>query len=216
MTSSWLKSSQISLAVLLLATATAPAGQGNGLPPGARFMLNVIAFDAGHCPAGDFTDSSRHMIAVQADFTPDGSGNLGTTQAGISKDLLIRSNTIGLTQGPDFHVVDGNACSKGGAEMVLPTDPFVCDTDGDGRVDANLVNDPSCIGEDLTFQEYRVFVRLVGKPGTGIGVTSCATENSIDLNGDGVVDDTVLCSTENVVRVRSKTAKFEDVTRQLL
>jgi hypothetical protein len=37
----------------------------------------LIAFDAGNCPSGDFTDSNRHMIAVQANFTPpDGSGDL--------------------------------------------------------------------------------------------------------------------------------------------
>ena len=50
------------LAVGLMIASQAVAGQGNGLPPGPHFMLNVIAFDAGHCPAGDFTDSNRHEI----------------------------------------------------------------------------------------------------------------------------------------------------------
>src|SRR5258708_1853471 len=43
--------------VLVVGTAlasSATAGQGNQLPPGPHFMLNVIAFDAGNCPAGDF------------------------------------------------------------------------------------------------------------------------------------------------------------------
>jgi len=195
--------------------SSAAAGQGNNLPPGPHFMLNVIAFDAGNCPAGDFTDSNRHMIAVQANFTPDGSGNLGSTQAGTDKNSIIRINTIKLTEGPDIQVIDGNACNKGGAELMLPADPFVCDVDGDGVIDANLVNDPACVGENLQFQEYRVFIRLVGKLRTGIGVTTCADE-AIDIDGDGVVEDTVICSTENVVRVRAAGSKFEDVTRQLL
>jgi len=169
-----------------------------------------------NCPAGDFTDSNRHMIAVQANFTPDRSGNLGSTQAGVDKSVLIKTNTIKLTEGPDIQVIDGNACNKGGAELQLPTDPFVCDVNGDGVIDANLVNDPACIGEDLTFQDYRVYLRLVGKLKTGIGVTTCADENTVDVNGDGVVDNTVICSTENVIRVRSAGSKFEDVTRELL
>lgn len=204
------------LAVSLTLASRAVAGQGNNLPPGPHFMLNVIAYDAGHCPAGDFTDSNRHMIAVQASFTPDGSGNLDATQAGTDKNLIIRTNTIKLTQGDDIQVIDGNACNKGGAELMLPADPFVCDVDGDSVIDANLVNDPSCVGENLQFQEYRVFLRLVGKLGTRIGVTTCADENTVDVNGDGAVDDTVICSTENVIRVRSAGSKFEDVTRQLL
>ena len=194
----------------------AAAGQGNHLPPGPHFMLNVIAFDAGNCPAGDFTDSNRHMIAVQADFTPNDSGDLGSTQAGQDAKTIVRTNTIKLTQGPEIRVVDGNACSKGGAELMLPADPFLCDTDGDGAVDPDSINDPTCIGEDLEFQEYQVFVRLVGRLGTRIGVTTCADENTVDVNGDGVADDTVICSTENVIRTRTAGGKFEDVTRQLL
>jgi hypothetical protein len=204
------------LGVLVVGTALASpavAGQGNNLPPGPHFMLNVIAFDAGNCPAGDFTDSNRHMIAVQANFTPDGSGDLGSTQAGKDKNDIIKINTIKLTQGPDIQVLDGNACNKDSAELMLPADPFACDGDGDGVLDA--VNDPACIGENLEFQEYRVFIRLVGRLDTGIGVTTCADE-AIDIDGDGVIEDTVICSTENVVRVRAAGSKFEDVTRQLL
>jgi len=190
-------------------------------------MLNVIAFDADQCPSGDFTGSNRHMIAVAADFTPDGSGDLGKTQAGKDKNTILRNNTISLTRGDEFRVLDGNACDKGAAEFMLPADPFACDLDGDGSVDGAALSDPGCIDQDLTFQEYRVFVRLVGKPNTAIGVTTCASENTLDVDGDGLpdgidvdgngtVDDTVLCSTESVVRVRDKGRKFEDVTRELV
>ena len=58
------------VAILLSVTLNyaAMAGQGNNLPSGPRYMLNVIAFD--NCPAGDFIGSNRHMIAVKANFDP--------------------------------------------------------------------------------------------------------------------------------------------------
>lgn len=36
------------LAGSLARASHAAAGQGNGLPPGPHFLLNVIAYDAGH------------------------------------------------------------------------------------------------------------------------------------------------------------------------
>jgi len=72
----------------------------NNLPSGPRYVLNVIAFD--NCPAGDFTDSNRHMIAVKANFTADGSGDLTSTQAGKLASEMIRTNTIALVPGDDF------------------------------------------------------------------------------------------------------------------
>ena len=132
---------------------------------------------------------------------------------------MIKQNTIKLIQGSDFEVFDGNACgSKQGAALILPADPFYCDSNGDGQIDENeTMNDPDCINEDLSFQEYNVFIRLVGAKGTGVGITTCADE-AVDINGDPLNDDVILCSTENVVRMRStgKMAKFEDVTSQLL
>ena len=190
------------------------AGQGNNLPPGPRYMLNVIAFD--NCPSGDFTDSNRHMIAVQADFgTIDPEARTTSTQAGTSYKDMIRENTISLTMTPPelgnfFQVRDGNACSKGGAEFMLPADPYLCGEDGE------ILNDPDCINEDLDFQEYRVYVRLVGKPNTKIGATPCAVD---DLDPVDTDDDIIVCSTENVIKVRAtgkNSMRFEDVSKQLL
>jgi hypothetical protein len=198
---------------LTLIYGVALAGNGNQLPSGPRYMLNVIAFD--NCPAGDFTDSNRHMIAVKTNYTPDGSGDLDSTQAGTWYKDIIRTNTISLTPTPTalgntFKVIDGNACSKGGAEFMLPANPYDC---GTGKV-----NDPSCITEDLTFQEYQVFVRLVGKPNTGIGVTTCATQDV--YNEETLVTEPMIVrSTEDVVKVRG-TGKgamtFTDVSKELL
>jgi hypothetical protein len=198
------------VAILLSVTlnyAIAMAGQGNNLPSGPRYMLNVIAFD--NCPAGDFTDSNRHMIAVKANFDPysDPSQPLTGTQAGKLASELIRTNTIALKEGIDFQVLDGNACNKGGAELMLPANPYTCPVD-----------DPNCLNTDPTFQEYRVFVRLVGKPKTGIGIATCATQTVTDPS-TGLTEDIIACSTENVVKVRmtgQNRERFEDVSKQLL
>ena len=201
--------------VILLCSSISFAGNGNTLPPGPRYMLNVIAFD--NCPAGDFTDSNRHMIAVQANFGEfefDENGNPIDTGNQAGKNYLtefVSTNTIKLTATPAelgnyFQVIDGNACSKGGGEFMLPANPYTCPVD-----------DANCLNTDPTFQEYKVYVRLVGKPKTAIGVTTCAVDN-MDTPDDAT-DDTIVCSTENVVKVRSTgkgAMKFDDVSKELL
>jgi hypothetical protein len=131
--------SSIALVVMLICFLAVPvfAGNGNGIPSGQHFLLNVIGYD--NCPDGDFTDSNRHMIAVKASYAYDPSG--------LNKSVTVKTNTIGLVPGSDFAVTDGNACNKGGAQFILPSD--VATT-------------------------YEVYVKLVGKPGTGIDVTTCA------------------------------------------
>jgi len=195
-----------------LVAAPAMAGNGNGLPPGPRFMLNVIAYD--QCPAGEFTGSNRHMIAVQADFTSDGTGDLSSNQHHVDKNSIVKTNTILLaSSGVDggFQVLDGNACDgrgKDGAELLLPITAANCD-DGSG----------DCTVEDPTFTQYRVYVRLVGKPNTAIGVTTCAAElDESDFDGNNI-NEQILCSTENVIMVRETgkgKLKFSDQSVALL
>ena len=204
----------IILISLTLIYGIAVAGNGNTLPPGPRYMLNVIAFD--NCPAGDFTGSNRHMIAIEANF---GTINPGTgytsTQAGkLAKDMIM-TNTIHLAMTPAnlgnvFQVLDGNACRDGGAQFMLPANPYDCGT--------GTTNDPACINEDLTFQAYRVYVRLVGKPNTKIGITTCAVDPVDPLNPNIEVDP-IVCSTENVIGVRTqgkKSMQFAYVSKELL
>ena len=188
------------LVVSAFALAPARAGVGNGLPPGPRFMLNVIAYQ--NCPAGDFLDSNRHMIAVQADFDDGLEGG-----SNPKPDPFLRNNDILLSQGDEFRVLDGNGCDDEGAKFQLPLNPFGClsPTDDDGA--------DECLGEDLTFQAYQVFVRLVGKPGTGIDVRTCA--EGIDPD---TTDEIILCSTEQILEVRTTgngALKFKDRTREL-
>ncbi|MEJ2132919.1 MAG: hypothetical protein P8Y95_15160, partial [Gammaproteobacteria bacterium] len=171
---------------------------GNGLPSGSRngaFNLQVIAFGPGTCPAGEFTDSNRRMIAVQADFGDTDFEN-GTTsnQGGTLASDVLKTNTIGLAPGPDFQVIDGNACEKrghDGAELMLP---------------------------EGIYGTYKVFVRMVGKPDTGIGVTTCGTAD-VENTPDDPTDDVIACSTENVVELRDTgkgKVKFKDYTEELL
>ena len=94
--------------------------------------------------------------------------------SGLNKNDTVKTNTISLLPGSDFAVTDGNACNKGGAEFVLPS---------------------------AVATTYQVYVRLVGKPGTGIDVTTCADE-AVDVDDDGLVEDIVMCSTESVVETR--------------
>ena len=176
------------------------AGNGNSLPSGPRFMLNIIAYD--NCPAGDFLGSNRHMIAVQADFND---GLVGGKKA--KPDPFFRNNDILLAPGEGFRVLDGNGCDNAGARFQLPTNPFSCPapTDDDGT--------DECLDEDLTFQAYEIFVRLVGRPGTGIDVRTCG--EAIDPD---TFEEVIVCSTEAVVEVRETgkgKLKFTNRTREL-
>jgi hypothetical protein len=194
---------------MLCGPANAAGDNGNS---GAKvgqggFLLNVIAFD--NCPSGEFTDSNRRMIAVEADYSMSQGGNLAGS--------IVKTNTIELASSGldgEFQVVDGNACAnrgREGAKLKLPITPENCaDSNGD------------CTVADPTFTQYRVYVRMVGKPGGEINVSTCAeeTDDTIFNDADGDTDAlNILCSTENVVEVR-ETGKgklqFQDYSKQLL
>jgi hypothetical protein len=165
--------------IACLTFAYGSAFAGNGIPSGKSFLVNIMGYN--NCPTGDFIDSNRRMIAVKASYAYN--------PAGVDKSITVKTNTIGLVPGADFAVLDGNACNKGGAQFMLPTD--VATT-------------------------YQVYVRLVGKPGTGIDVTSCADE-AVDVDGDGIVENIVMCSTESVIEIRSAGKPVvKNVTTELL
>ena len=74
--------------------------------------------------------------------------------------------------------------------------------------------------ESPTFA-YAVWIRLVGKPNTGIDVATCAVEPVVDDPTTEVVEeDIVRCSVENVELTRAKgknsTPKFTNVSKELL
>ncbi len=113
-----------------------------------------------------------------------------------------------LAPGP-FAVLDGNACTDGVAKFQLPLNPCVV---------GGTVND-ACSVDDPTFQNYGVYARLVGKPNTGVDVTTCATGAGLD-GLLGTADDVIVCSTENWLSLRGsgKDSKphFENVSKELL
>jgi len=156
------------------------------------FQLEVIAYAGSNCPQGDFIGTNRHQIAVKADVNDNPSGQQVST--------LVRQNDIMLAAGDDFQVVDGNACIDGVARFQLPANPI-----------GGTLDDP-------TFQNYLVYGRLVGKPGTGVDVRTCATNNA--GTPDDPSDDFIQCSTENWVEVRSKgpgsAPKYSNVSKSLL
>ena len=180
---------------------------GNGVGPGG-FSLEIIAFE--NCPGGDFTDSNRRMIAVEANYQAI-DGDMYSNQHQKLVKELIRNNTISLVPAPEgesFNVLDGNACGSGKQDAILqlPITPENCDP---------CDTDPILTG----FTEYRVELALVGAPGSGIGVSTCGEEpTEVDVDGDGITDQ-ILCTTEENVLVRyRKSGKpvWEDVSTQLL
>jgi hypothetical protein len=181
----------------MLVTPAHAANTGNGAISGPRYTLNVIAFD--HCPGDDLKGSERHMIAVQADYAdnPD-----GKNPASISR---VNDILLGPSDDGDFHVTDGNACDNDGASFLLPPDAITCD-----------LQDPNCFN-DPTFQDYAVYLRLVGHKNSGINVTTCATD---DMGTQDPADDVIVCSKDSVVKTRmvgkNNKPQFDDVTKDLL
>ncbi len=177
--------------VLVLTLSVAPAfAQGNGIPKDLDklYSLQIIAYDTDNCPQQDSIDTSRHQIAVGADV-----GSNHPDRQLLSQ--LVRDNDILLGPGP-FRVLDGNACKDGVASFQLP-DPAV-----DG---STSISDP-------TFA-YAVWVRLVGKPFTGIDVATCAEDHTVD-------PAIVRCSVEQLELTRGKgknsAPKFINASKELL
>jgi hypothetical protein len=188
----------IALIGVIMASTTLAQNRdnGNGAKVGKDgFMLNVIAFE--QCPSGDFLNSNRHQIAVQANY------------AGHASNKTAKVNKIFLKQGEDFWVQDGNACDNG-ANFYLPITDANCSNCGD-------------LGVEPAFTEYEVFSRLVGQPGGKVTVTGCVEVIMIDPI---TLVETVesLCSTGNDnIWVETRTVgrgkeqnKWDNVSTELL
>lgn len=164
-----MKSLLMIVAFTALATGSASAQHANrGAKVGKTgFIVNVNAF--ARCPSGDFSNSNRRMIAVQADFT------------GVATDSTASVNKIFLRSGEDYRVEDGNACDQNGAYFHLPVTSMNC------RHSCGSATVPPA------FTEYEVRARVVGKPNSRVAVTSCSEMVSVDpVTGLGT--PTTLCS----------------------
>jgi len=163
------------------------------------FAMTGLAFAQGKAGKGNGTGNgaqsgSHYNLNIIGHDNCPGDDLKGTNRHVIDV-LLNGANKINLVEG-DFAVLDGNACDSDGATFQLPANPFTC-----------AVTDPECLNTDPTFQEYLVFVRALGAPGGKATITTCETD---------LTTLEVVCSTENVVLVRSAgRSKFRNVTKQL-
>ena len=119
-------------------------------------------------------------------------GNKASAINGTDFSVLSRVNTILLTHDPlneRFQVLDANATDQNGALFQLPADVSTT---------------------------WTVWARALGKPKGTADMTTCATVDVTDPL-TGAVTTEVLCSlTTTLHLVRTKNAKFQNVTSSLL
>jgi hypothetical protein len=216
----------VGIAVLVLggaAMAEPPVG------PGWHYTLNLNAVV--NPKTADMTGSERHTIFVR--FSP----NTGT----VTSRIYLREGDFQVCDGNAFDCA-GNKIAQQGATFQLPNNnctdvagvcspaTLTCTAGTVGLPCAvNSDCDASCAIVDPEFTCYQVFIRELGGPCTplidtdGDGVPdACATLQTCgieDLGPDGLAgtaDDTVACSTENVLLVRAKGKPiWRNVTQEL-
>jgi hypothetical protein len=126
---------------LAVGTASAFAQTGNGAPSGPHYNLNIIGKE--QCPTDPMTSGNGGVIFVLLNGGSSAASLNGKLASSISK-----VNTIYLQQGPDFAVLDGNACDGNGALFELPN--------------------PST--------GYTIWARALASPGGSATMTTCATD----------------------------------------
>lgn len=135
---------------LLLAV---PAFAGNGAPSGSHYNLNIIGMAT--CKTADLTDSSRHTIFVDLNYSD------ATPTDPTPTTSLNPKNKIYLQEG-SFQVIDGNACD--GAIFQLPKND--CST-------LTVTNVSGCT--------YDVYIRGLGSPQNNpyAQMTTCRTDTTV-------------------------------------
>ena len=159
---------------------------GNGAPSGSHFNLNIIGVPKDK--TADMNNNDGHRIFVQLVNTA------GSTVGGIAgKNFadISKVNTILLAPAPpggSFQVLDANATDKSGAVFQLPSDVST---------------------------SWTVWARALGKPRGTADMTTCATVTVIDLT-TGLPIQEVVCSLATLKLERTKNARFQNVTSELL
>jgi len=171
-------------------TAVSPASvttTGNGAPSGSHYNLNIIGVPKDK--TATLTNNDGHRIFVQL-VGGDPAGGLTGISGTFLKDLN-KVNKIFLEPAPlgeSFLVLDANATDSNGALFQLP--PDVATT-------------------------WTVWARALGKPGGKADMTTCATATVIDPL-TGLTTQEVVCSIATLKLERTKNAKFQNVTSDLL
>jgi len=176
------------LAGLTLVAAPGYAQTGNGAPSGAHYNLNIIgmkAEDTEDCKKAPMTDSNRHTIFVDLDFTDP------TPKQPTPIASLNRRNKIYLQEGP-FQVIDGNACDGDEAIFQLP-----------------LQECATATVETVSDCAYDVYIRGLGSPqgSPSAVITTCG----ISPAGD---EFQCSLESVTVTRTKQKSS-FTNVTKEL-
>lgn len=132
------------------------------------------------------TNNDGHRIFVQLNGGEDAS-----SLSGKDFNQLTRTNKIFLQPAPageSFQVLDANATDSNGALFQLPVDVST---------------------------SWTVWARALGKPGGKSLTTTCATVSVTDPV-TGVTTQEVVCSLDTLTMTRTKSAKFQNVSADLL
>ena len=106
-------------------------------------------------------------------------------------NAISKTNKILLAPAPageSFQVLDANATDSNGAQFQLPADVSTT---------------------------WTVWARALGKPGGNANMTTCATEDVVDPT-TGATTQEVICSLATLTVTRTKNAKFQNVSSDLL
>lgn len=132
------------------------------------------------------TGSDGHVIFVQLN-----GGDAAASLGGKDFNTINKTNKIFLTPAPaggSFQVLDANATDANGAQFQLPADVSTT---------------------------WTVWARALGKPGGNANLTTCATQTVVDPV-TGATTQEVLCSLATLTVTRTKNAKFQNVSADLL
>ena len=183
-------------------SAAAAVGACGGPGPGPADASRPAALTGNGAPSGthynlniigvpqdktaDMTGSNGHVIFVQL-FGGDSASSLN----GKDFNTISKTNKILLAPAPageSFQVLDANATDSNGAQFQLPADVSTT---------------------------WTVWARALGKPGGNANMTTCATEDVVDPT-TGATTQEVICSLATLTMTRTKNAKFQNVSSDLL
>lgn len=203
------------------------AGQGNGMPSGSHYNLNIIGVE--NAKSAPMTGSNRHTIFVPLKTTGKGIKSVKNQfdqDPEQAPDVEIETQ-IWLMPSDDFRVCDGNGFDDAYAcedNPFLNVDWNTCAYEE--QADGSWVYDCLQLGRkqgavfelpcnnyltsdgvdvvvgcdaDLPQASYEVYARALGKPGGSSTMTTCATVYNEDTGNDDL-----MCSTENVVSTRTR------------
>ncbi|MBC5774741.1 hypothetical protein H8S95_11760 [Pontibacter sp. KCTC 32443] len=185
-----MRKAQLFALLAIPALFTVGCSEDQDIAPSADLSASKAALATGNgAPSG--AHYGLNIIGVPKGKTATMDGNSGhrifVALDGNSKILLA--------EGEEFKVLDANGTDGDGAKFQLPNP----DPDNDGTT------------------VYSVWARSLGTPGGSSVMTTCATDPTITDDPTTPEDESLVCSTDNLVSVRSKgKSTYTNVSRDLL